>query len=123
MVKRLIQSFKYAGRGLYQTWCDEMNFRIEVIVTVIVLVLGWLLDFDIIKMVILVVTCGFVLALEVVNTMIERISDLLKPRLDHYVRQIKDLSSGAVLIAAVTAIGVALFLLAPPLWALLCWQA
>lgn len=123
MVKRLIQSFKYAGRGLYQTWKDENNFRIEVIVTVIVLVLGWWLKFDVVKMVILIVTCGFVLALEVVNTMIERISDLLKPRLDHYVHQIKDLSSGAVLIAAVTAIGVALFLLAPPLWALLSWQA
>lgn len=123
MVKRLTQSFTYAGRGLYQTWCNEMNFRIEVTVTIIVLLLGWWLDFDTTKMVILILTCGFVLALEVVNTMIERISDLLKPRLDHYVRQIKDLSSGAVLIAAGTAIGVALFLLVPPLWALLSWQA
>lgn len=122
MIKRLIQSFSYAGRGLYQTWKNEINFRIEVIVAIIILSLGWLCDFDATRMSILILTCGFVLALEVVNTMIERISDLLKPRLDHYVRQIKDLSSGAVLVASLTALGVAMYLLACPLWELLSWQ-
>lgn len=120
---RLIKSFQYAGRGIMQAWKEEQNFRLEVIMTVFVLVLGFWLKLEIIKLSILALTCGFVLALELINTMIEHISDVLKPRLDHYVRQIKDLSSGAVLVASLTAIIVGICLLLPPLWQLLSWQA
>lgn len=123
IVQRLIKSFQYAGRGINQAWKEELNFRIEVIAAVVILVLGWWLDIGIVKFSILVLTCGFVLALELVNTMIEHISDVLKPRLDHYVRQIKDLSSAAVLVAAVTAMIIGICLLLPPLWQLLSWQA
>lgn len=122
MLQRLVKSFTYAGKGLAQTWKDEMNFRIETTVAAVVILLGWFLDIDSSKMALLVLTCGFVLALEMVNTMIERISDLLKPRLDHYVHQIKNLSSGAVLVAALTALGVALSILVGPVWTLLSWQ-
>lgn len=122
MLKRLVKSFTYAGKGIAQTWKDEMNFRIEATVAMVIILLGWFLDLDGSAMALLLLTCGFVLALEMVNTMIERISDLLKPRLDHYVHQIKNLSSGAVLVAALTAVGVALYLLAGPVWTLLSWQ-
>lgn len=122
MIRRLLQSFTYAGRGLKQTWKSELNFQIESVVGLVVLLLAWWLEIGLVKFVILVITCGLVLVLEVVNTMIERISDLLKPRLDHYVRQIKDLSSAAVLVAAVTAVLVGLCFLAVPLWARLSWQ-
>ncbi len=121
--QRLIKSFQYAGRGIHQAWKEEQNFRIEVSTAIIILLLAVWLNLGIIKISILVLTCGFVLALELVNTMIEHISDVLKPRLDHYVRQIKDLSSAAVLVAAVTAIIIGICLLLPPLWQLLSWQA
>ncbi len=123
IVQRLIKSFQYAGRGIYQAWKEELNFRIEVTVAVVILVLAWWLHIGVVKFTILVLTCGFVLALELVNTMIEHISDVLKPRLDNYVRQIKDLSSAAVLVAAVTAMIIGICLLLPPLWQLLSWQA
>lgn len=122
MIQRLVQSFRYAGRGIKQTWKSELNFQIESLVALVVLLLGWWLEVGMIKFVILVITCGLVLVLEVVNTMIERISDLLKPRLDHYVRQIKDLSSAAVLLAALTAVVVGICLLGAPLWDRLSWQ-
>lgn len=122
-MKRLVQSFMYAGRGLRLVWSNELNFRIESSVALLVIILGWWLQLGTVKMTILVLTCGLVLALEVVNTMIERISDVLKPRLDQYVRQIKDLSSAAVLIAAGIAIIIGFCLLAKPLWLVLSWQA
>jgi diacylglycerol kinase len=123
MLPRLIKSFEYAQRGVAQAWKEELNFRIEVVMTIIVLLLAWWLELDKIKISILALVCGFVLVLELINTIIEHISDVLKPRLDHYVRQIKDLSSGAVLIASVMALVVGICLLLPPLWALLSWQA
>lgn len=123
IVQRLIKSFQYAGRGIYQAWKQELNFRIEVTTAAIVLLLSLWLNLGVVKISILVLTCGFVLALELVNTMIEHISDVLKPRLDNYVRQIKDLSSAAVLVAAVIALIIGICLLLPPLWQLLSWQA
>jgi diacylglycerol kinase len=123
ILPRLVKSFQYAGRGLSQAWNEELNFRIEVVASAVILFLGWWLDLDVIKISILALTCGFVLALELVNTMIEHISDVLKPRLDHYVRQIKDLSSAAVLVASIAAVIIGICLLLPPLWQLLSWQA
>lgn len=116
---RIGKSFMYAGRGLYKAWCEEANFRFEIAVTLIVFIMAFWLRLDAVRLAILALTCGLVLALELVNTMIERISDVLKPRLDHYVKQIKDLSAAAVLIAAVTAVTVAICLLLPPLLKLL----
>lgn len=119
---RIMKSFRYAGRGLKQAWTEELNFRIEVVVAALILFLGWWLKLEMIQMVVVVLACGLVLTLELVNTMIEHISDMLKPRLDHYVRQIKDLSSAAVLVAALTAVIIAVYIFFPPLWKLLSWQ-
>lgn len=116
---RLGKSFMYASRGLAKAWREEANFRIESIATIIVFILAFWLELDGIRLSILALTCGLVLALELVNTMIEQISDVLKPRLDLYVKHIKDLSAAAVLVAAITAIVVAVWLLLPPFLSLI----
>ena len=53
-----------------------------------------------------------VLVMEILNTTFEYLSDLLKPRLHHYVRTIKDIMAGAVLLTAVgsAVIGLMIFL-------------
>lgn len=118
-IPRLIKSLQYAGRGLAKAWREEANFRIEASVTVLVAVMAWWLRLDAFSWAILALACAFVLALELVNTMIEQISDVLKPRLDQYVRNIKDISAAAVLVAAVFAVLVGVCLFGPPLWRLL----
>ena len=112
---RLGKSFMYAGRGLVRTWKGEANFRYEVAAALIAFTLAFWLNVDMLRLAILALTCGLVLALELVNTMIEQISDVLKPRMDQYVKQIKDLSAAAVLVAALAALAVAIFILLPPL--------
>ena len=119
---RLIKSIQYAGRGLKQTWKEELNFRIEVIIAILILFISCWLQLEAVKITIIVLACGLVLTLELVNTMIEHISDMLKPRLDQYVRQIKDISSAAVLVAALTAVVIACYLILPLIWKLLSWQ-
>ena len=123
IISRLGKSFRYAGRGLLKAWREETNFRIEVLATVLVLVLALVLRLGSLRFAILGLTCGFVLTLELINTMIENISDLLKPRLDQYVKEVKDISSAAVLVAALSSLVVACCLLLPPLCQLISWQA
>lgn len=119
---RIIKSLTYAARGLAKTWREEANFRIEALATLLVGVLAWCLGLDWQECAILALACGLVLALELVNTMIEQISDVLKPRLDQYVRHIKDISAAAVLVASLFAVIVGLCLFLPPLVRLFYWQ-
>jgi diacylglycerol kinase len=46
----------------------------------------------------------FVLVLELLNTSIEHLVDLVKPRLNEYVKEVKDVMAGAVLLASVFAV-------------------
>ena len=61
---------------------------------------------------ILMLTIGLVLSMELANTAIERMTDILKPRVHPYARVVKDTMAGAVLIVSVTAlvVGVVIFL-------------
>ncbi len=117
--RRFLQSITFANRGLAKAWTEELNFRWEIIAAIFVIALGLFLRVPASHLALIILTCSVVLALELVNTMIESVSDMLKPRLDQYVKQIKDLSAAAVAIAALGSIGVAACLLVPPLLSLL----
>lgn len=54
-----------------------------------------------------------ILVLELINSSLERLVDLVKPRLHEYVGDIKDLMAGAVLIAACAAIVIGYLLFSP----------
>jgi diacylglycerol kinase len=64
------------------------------------------------RLMLLLVT-GLVLVLELLNTMVERFVDLMKPRLSAYVRDVKDLMAAAVLVAAIFAALIGLMILLP----------
>lgn len=119
--KHFLNSVKFAWRGIAQAWHNEPNFRLEIIAALTVILVSLLLKISFIGIAIIILTCSVVVALELINTMIELISDVLKPRLDQYVKQIKDLTAAAVAIAAIGSIGVALFLIIPAIVNLL-WQ-
>lgn len=59
---------------------------------------------------------AFVLVLELINTIIEKIVDILKPRIHHYVEIIKDMMAAAVLIASIGALVVGLLIFWPYLF-------
>jgi diacylglycerol kinase len=56
-----------------------------------------------------------VLVLEALNTVVETICDLVSPSYHPLVKRAKDISAAAVLIAALSAIGVAAVLFVPRL--------
>ena len=55
------------------------------------------------------------LILEIINTIFERLLDLLKPRLHQYVKDIKDMTAAAVFISSLAAIIIGLIIFLPPL--------
>jgi diacylglycerol kinase len=69
------------------------------------------------ELALIVLTIGFVLITECVNTALETLCDLVQPSFHPLVKRAKDVTAGAVLIGALASVGVALLLFGPRLLA------
>lgn len=116
VASNLLVSFKYAWAGLSYAFQTQRNFRIHIIIGVLVLSLGIVLHLSALKMAVIGLTIGVVLAMELLNTAVEAIVDLLVQRTYHELAKIaKDCAAGAVFVVSLVAVLVAGFLLLPPL--------
>ena len=121
--KRLGKSFIYASRGLAKVFREEQNLSVQLLIGLLVIILAWLFHISPSEWGIILLTIALVMVTEVINSAIEKISDVLKPRLDNYVKEIKDIMSAAVMLASLFAILVGLFILGPYAWSLfLCYN-
>jgi len=111
--KKFKKSFVFALNGLKIIIKKEQNFRIHFLIGAIVVILGILFQIRPWEWIALLLMIFFVLVLEIVNTVTERVVDMLKPRVHTYAKEIKDLMSAAVLIAAVLSIIVGLIIFIP----------
>ncbi|WP_204140458.1 diacylglycerol kinase family protein [Halomicronema sp. CCY15110] len=113
----LAVSFLYAWQGIYYALRTQRNFRLHALVTSIVLTVAVVLALPGIDIAVLGLTCGIVMALELINTALEAVVDLTVEQNFHQLAKIaKDCAAGAVFIAALTAVFVGGCLLLPPLW-------
>lgn len=117
-IRQLKRSFSHAFKGLYRVASTEQNFRIQLVVAAAVVVLMFVLGLSTLEMALLTLAIMLVLVLELMNSIFERMADMLKPRIHHYVRDVKDIMAGTVLIAAVGAFLIGLLIFWPYLMAL-----
>ncbi len=105
------KSIKHAVRGLIYAFKNEKNFQNEVVFAAIVILAMFYFKVTRAEMVVLILVIMGVLLAELVNTVMERVVDILKPRIHPYARLIKDLMAAAVLLTSVLAliIGVIIF--------------
>ena len=112
-VREVRKSFSCAFRGLKYALTTERNFQIEFVVAIFVGVLILIFDIKSWEAVVLVAMTMFVLIVELANTVVERVVDILKPRVHPYVRLIKDMMASVVLISAVFAAAVGIIIFYP----------
>lgn len=112
-VRAQLRSFKYAFRGLWWLIREEPNAWIHLTVTIVLIPVCFWLRLSRIDWTLIVICIGLVLAMELVNSAIERMADKISPERDPDIGKIKDLSAGAVLISAIAAAIVALIILVP----------
>lgn len=110
--QKMLRSLRYAAKGVRVVFREEHSFRVQVGVAAIVLAAMFLLGLRTPEKALLTLAMTFVLVLELMNSIFERMVDLLKPRVHHYVEDIKDIMAGSVLVASIGAviIGVMIFL-------------
>ncbi|WP_052049505.1 diacylglycerol kinase family protein [Leptolyngbya sp. KIOST-1] len=116
----LLVSFMYAWQGVTYAFRTQRNFRIHVVVGSLAVGLAIALNLPLVELAVIILTCGVVLTLELINTALESVVDLIVQQTYHELAKIaKDCAAAAVLISALISVSVAGCLLLPPLWQLL----
>ncbi len=112
-------SFSYAFSGIRLALKNEPNIRIHFIIAVLVAILAYFLGFSRVEWIVLAFTIAFVLILELINTTLEEIVDMVSPGTRPKAKVAKDVSAAAVLISALLAVVVGAFLFLPKILPLL----
>ncbi len=110
-LSQFLKSFRYAFKGFYIVWKEEQSFRIQILAAVLVLILAFWLKIKLWEIIILVLISVFVLVLEILNSVLERVVDAMRPRINVFVEAIKDMMAAGVLLASVSSviIGILIF--------------
>lgn len=98
------KSMRHALRGLIYALRNEKNFQNELVAAV--LVFGAMFYFGVTRgeSVVLILVISGVLLAELMNTVLERVVDILKPRVHPYIRVVKDMMAAGVLLVSLMAI-------------------
>jgi len=114
-VHRLVNSFKDAGKGLKQVYKSEQNFRLQIFVGILIVIALLYFPVKAWETILVILLIVLVLVMELLNTALEYIADLLKPRLHHYVFAIKNIMAAAVLLSSLGALIIGLIIFLPHL--------
>lgn len=113
------KSFSFAFEGIKTAFIKEPNFKIHTALGTVALILGAILKFSRVEWLILLFTITLVLILELINTALESIVNLVSPEIKEEAKVAKDVSAAAVLISSITAAVVGIVLFVPKLLLLL----
>lgn len=108
----LYKSFGYAFEGIFAGIRKERNMKIHCVAVIGVTAAGIVFHISALEWCICLVLFGMIMALELVNTAIEAVADLVTEEKRPLAKLAKDTAAGAVLIAALmaAAAGVIIFL-------------
>lgn len=109
----LYKSFGYAFEGIFTGIKKERNMKIHCMAMVLVIIAGIILRLPAYKWCICLILFGLIMALELVNTAVEAVVDLVTEERKPLAKIAKDTAAGAVLIAAVMAAITGLILFVP----------
>lgn len=112
-VTNLFKSFKNAFSGIKYAFKNEPNFRIQTFVGFFVAIATIIFPLRTWEVVLVILMLMMVFTMELLNTALEYFTDLLKPRLNHYVFAIKDIMAAAVLVTALGAMIIGLIIFVP----------
>lgn len=111
-IQARLKSFIYAFEGVIFFIKFEAQATMHLIAIVAVLGAGYWFKISSMEWIAVVFAIGIVISAEMLNTAIEKLTDMVSPQINEQAKIVKDLAAGAVLIASLTAfiIGLIVFL-------------
>lgn len=114
-IRKQIRSFGFAWKGVVHSVSREQNLRFHLTAAAVTILLGAWLRISRTEWLLVILCIGLVIAAEMVNTAIERLTDLTSPAPHPLAGQAKDVAAGAVLVCAITAACIGLLIFVPHL--------
>ncbi len=112
-VKKFLLSFTYAIKGLKYAYRNEQNLAFDVGMSLLVVIAGFLFKVSISEWALLALTIGIVLSLELVNSSVEAVVDLVTEEYHPLAKVAKDTAAAAVFVSAVASVVVGLIIFLP----------
>jgi diacylglycerol kinase len=97
-------TFIHAAGGICHAFRSEANFRIHVLAMALVVALGVVVHISAMEWLFVAGCSMLVLSMELVNTAIENVCNLISEEYHPLIKIIKDVSAGAVLVSAIGSI-------------------
>ena len=116
MLKQMFKSIGIAIDGIIDLIKSENNAKIHLISTIIVILVGLKLQFLSIEWLWISLAIAGVWVAELINTAIEKLTDIISPEKNSLAKKVKDYAAGAVLVMAIWAIFVFCLISLPHLW-------
>jgi diacylglycerol kinase len=110
-MKKLISSFVFAIKGIVVAFHEQRNLKIQAAIAMITIGLGWYFGIARWEWCVILLLIGLVISLELVNSAIENLVNLVTSEWLPLAGKIKDIAAGAVLVMATTAliVGIVIF--------------
>ena len=109
----LFKSFQFAFEGLKTAIVRGRNFRIQITIGTLAVAAGVILKLSMSEWLDLVLVISLVLILELVNTTIEAIVDLVSPEIREKAKIAKDVAAATVFIASIASVIIGALLFIP----------
>jgi len=109
---KLVRSFGYALAGIRSCLGSEPNFRIHFSATIVVLILSIACNISTNEWIAVCFCVAFVISMEMLNTAIEKLCDIVHKDVHAGIKKVKDIAAGAVLVSAFFSLisGIVIFL-------------
>jgi diacylglycerol kinase (ATP) len=106
-LRAFLRSFTFAGQGVWRTVRAERNMRVHLVAACAVILAAAIVGLSAVAWACVLLAIGLVLVAETFNTVVEAMTDMVEPRFHPLAKIAKDAAAGAVLLASLTAVGVA----------------
>lgn len=105
----------YALQGLLFALRTEWNMRFHLAAAVLVIYAGIWLHISSVEWLVLCICIGLIISFELMNSAIEQLCNMITQQIHPAIKNIKDISAAAVLVASVVSAVAGLFIFLPKL--------
>jgi diacylglycerol kinase len=112
-MNRFLKSFGFAYKGIRAAFATERNLKVQCVIACLTIAAGFYVGLSGLEWCIIILTIGLVLSMELINTAIENLVNLVTQEHSELAGKIKDIAAGAVLVIAGIAVAVGLTIFIP----------
>ncbi|WP_449537017.1 diacylglycerol kinase family protein [Ferdinandcohnia sp. Marseille-Q9671] len=107
------KSFSFALKGLTVAFTSERNLQFHLLFSILVICCGFFFEIARVEWIIIILLIGGMFTVELLNTAVEKVVDLVTSEFHPLAKQAKDIAAGAVLMYAMIAVIIGIILFAP----------